>query len=324
MNAADDIIIEKQDKQTGAAMKNDNKDRLGEVFTYKGKPLAASSKTICTKIGRIKGGQDGAIYDGLLFRFDANGTGQAYSMESFIQTAEIRLEKNDIISMHSNAVCFGNTFYDPGDRFPLLYSNVYNNYSSENDRREGTCGVYRIVEDGSGFVGELVQVIKVGFTDDLCWKSAPEIKDVRPYGNFIVDTMNNKLYAFTMRDADHKTRYFSFELPELSEGVMNDSYGCRLLTLEKEDIKDKFDCDYSYYLQGACYHENRIYSLEGFDNYTAARPRMQVVDLFEKKTIAVMDFMSRGLVSEPEFVCFYNGLLYYSDAAGQLFTFEFI
>ena len=301
-----------------------DKSNLKTVFTYTGQPLAESTKIICTKVGNIKGGQDGAIYDGLMFRFDANGTGQVYSMESFIQTAEIRLEKNEILSMHSNAVCFGNTFYDPGDRFPLLYSNVYNNYSSENDRREGICGVYRIVEDGSDFVGELVQVIKVGFTDDICWKSAPEFKDVRPYGNFIVDTMNSKLYVFIMRDADHKTRYFSFELPELSEGFMNDSYGCRLLTLGKEDIPDQFDCDYSYYLQGACYHENRIYSLEGFDNSTAARPRMQVVGLAEKKTIAVMDFMSWGLVSEPEFICFYKGLLYYSDAAGQLFSFEFI
>lgn len=70
-----------------------DKSNLKTVFTYTGQPLAESTKIICTKVGNIKGGQDGAIYDGLMFRFDANGTGQVYSMESFIQTAEIRLEK---------------------------------------------------------------------------------------------------------------------------------------------------------------------------------------------------------------------------------------
>ena len=52
--------------------------------------------------------------------------------------------------MHSNAVCFGNTFYDPGDRFPFIQQCIQQLFV-ENDRREGICSaMWKTV----GFVGE--------------------------------------------------------------------------------------------------------------------------------------------------------------------------
>ena len=98
---------------------------------------------------------------------------------------------------------------------------------------------------------------------------------------------------------------------------MNDSYGCGLLTLE-EDITDQFDCDYSYYLQEPVITKAGYIRLKAL-TILRGRPRMQVVGLAERRDRGD-GFHSWGLF--PEFICFYKGLLYYSDAAGQLFSFS--
>lgn len=91
---------------------------------------------------------------------------------------------------------------------------------------EGTCCVYRLKRAGIQFRSKLVQVIRVGFVDNTdYWKSHGDVVDVRPYGNFVVDIDHNKLYVFTMRDCDRVTRYFAFDLPEVSEGVYSDAEG---------------------------------------------------------------------------------------------------
>ena len=39
---------------------------------------------------------------------------------------------------------FGNEYYDEKDEFPLLYTNIYNNYAKTDDKRKGITCVYRI------------------------------------------------------------------------------------------------------------------------------------------------------------------------------------
>ena len=128
------------------------------------------------KLSSIVGGQDGAIYKNYLFRFSSKGGCTVYDLtkieENMTPIAEFKLDKSDFIVPHSNSVIFGNEFYSQGDEFPLLYSNVYNNYAKTEDKRVGICCVYRLVREGNTFSTTLVQLIKIGFTVDRgLWRS---------------------------------------------------------------------------------------------------------------------------------------------------------
>ena len=214
------------------------------------------------KLSKIVGGQDGAIYNNFLFRFSSKGGCTVYDMkyltEEAVPFAEFKLDGLDMIVPHSNSVIFGNEFFAPDDEFPLLYSNVYNNYAKTEDKRVGICCVYRLVREGNVFSTTLVQLIKIGFTDDRgLWRSAGDVEDKRPYGNFVVDTQRSLLYAFLMRDGEKQTRYFSFDLPKLSDGEVGAS-GIREVILTTDMIKEYFDTPYHNYVQGAVCRDGKI------------------------------------------------------------------
>jgi len=279
---------------------------------------------MCTfeHIWNMEKGQDGAIYGDYIFRFDAKGEGKVYSAAEKKMISTFSLGQLDVLVPHSNAVCFGTEFYQEQDEFPLMYSNIYNNYSKEEDRLEGVCCVYRLTREGKEFQATLVQVIRIGFVEELdYWKSLEGTGDVRPYGNFVVDTDHKKLYAFTMRDKEMITRYFSFALPKLAEGEYSEAYGVNVVTLQISDIETQFDCPYSRYIQGACCHENKIYSVEGFSN-DENPPKMRIIDLEAKREVKIIDFYEMGLKVEAEFVDFYKDQLYYSSADGCVYWFK--
>lgn len=274
------------------------------------------------------GGQDGTICNDYLFRFDPHGFCKVYSMKEQKKIASFTLDQIDVLMPHSNAVCFGTEYYEDKDPFPLLYTNIYNNYGHAEDRLEGVCCVYRIFQNGDSFDSKLVQVIRIGFTENLdCWKSMDNNGDVRPYGNFLVDTDHNRLLAFTMRDAAKTTRYFTFALPKASDGIYSELYHANVVTLTIEDVREQFDCDYSYFIQGACYHDNKIYSVEGFTvndpSHKKNPPRLQVIDLTGKTQCADIDLYGLGLHIEPEFIAFYQGTFYYGDGTNHLYQFNF-
>ena len=106
-------------------------------------------------IGKIVEGQDGAIYGKYLFRIDNKGEMTVYDINTFgdnvtpdMKLDSLILDKADMICPHSNAVCFGSEFYEEGDEFPLLYSNIYNNYARTDRPFKGVCCVYRITRNG--------------------------------------------------------------------------------------------------------------------------------------------------------------------------------
>ena len=66
----------------------------------------------------------------------------------------------------------------------------------------------------------------------------------------------------------------------------------------------------------------RVYSVEGFSDHPNPA-KMQIVDLRQQKLHAVIDLYAMGLTVEPEFVNVHDGILYYSDARGQLIRFDF-
>ena len=276
-------------------------------------------------LSKIIGGQDGAIYKDFLFRFSSKGGCSVYDMTALDGEpepfSEFKLDKIDLIVPHSNSVIFGNEYFAEGDEFPLLYSNVYNNYAKTEDKRVGICCVYRLVRDGDTFSTTLVQLIKIGFTDDRSlWRSSGEVEDKRPYGNFVVDTQNSLLYAFVMRDGENRTRYFAFDLPKLSDGEIGAS-GLREVTLTADMIKEYFDTPYHNYVQGAVCYDGKIYSVEGFGE--KIHPAIRIIDTEKKHQILHFDFFESGCTDEAELIDFYEGKCIYGNHIGEIFELEF-
>ncbi len=284
-----------------------------------------------TRITRIAAGQDGAIYGGFLFRFDAKGGCKVYKTadlriagETATEFASFVLDKVEILKPHSNAVSFGNEYYENGDEFPLLYTNIYNNHAGEQDPQKGVCCVYRLQRKNDVFTTKLVQVIKIGFIDDVnYWKSSETVQDVRPYGNFAIDAKNGVLYAFVMRDACEQTRYFAFDLPKATDGETDEKTGAKKVTLQVKDIKTYFDCPYHHYVQGACVHNGKIYSLEGFTHDEKNPPAIRIIDMEKKGEERYVPCADLGLKIEPEFIDFEEDVCWYSELNGSLFTIDF-
>ncbi len=282
-------------------------------------------------IAKIRTGQDGAIYNDLLFRLSHRGECLVYDLNgiscSDADTPELTpiasfvLDKANEFLPHSNSVIFGNEFYSENDEFPLLYTNIYNNYAKAENKYCGVCCVYRIERCENGFCSTLVQIIEIGFTDDRnYWRSSDGANDIRPYGNFVIDTKKDRLYAFVMRDSENNTRYFSFSLPKALEGSECE-LGVKKVVLNIDDIQEYFDTPYHHYLQGAVCHNGKIYSVEGFNE--KIHPALRIIDTELKKQTFFFDFYDAGLVHEAEFIDFHNEKCYYSDAKGNLFELEF-
>ena len=135
------------------------------------------------------------------------------------------LDGIDRIVPHSNSVVFGNEYYNSEDEFPLLYTNIYNNYAKKDNPLRGVCLLYRLQKKQEKFFTTLVQMIEIGFVNnENLWISGEDTKDIRPYGNFVINTKNNKYYAFVMRDKTRTTRYFSFDLPKVHDGEMDETF----------------------------------------------------------------------------------------------------
>ena len=238
-------------------------------------------------------GQDSCIYDGKVFKFNQNGQFYVYDMSTGTQVGAFSPDEYSTIKPHCNAVFFGTEKYAVGDPFPILYINAYN----ASGLPLGTLYAHRVLynSDTSSYSTELLQTITIGFTDDEIWTVDG---DTRPYGNFILNTDTNELYAFTLRGEN--TRFFKFEMPELSDGSS--------VTLAKADILDMFDLKLLPYIQGCCYSNNQIFSLNGNDSYVSNSSYLRVIDLTKKEIINEVPLSS--IMSEPESIFEYDNALY--------------
>ena len=284
-------------------------------------------------VAKICSGQDGTIWGDYLFRFNAKGICKVYEVSTLLSqhpdgtlTAELSsftLDKSDVIVPHSNAVMFGTEYYCADDEFPLLYSNIYNNYSKQENPLKGVCCVYRLQRSGIHFTTTLVQLIEIGFTDDPRYWCSADHSDIRPYGNFTIDRDSNIYYAFTMCDKEKETRYFSFPLPGLADGIMDADFQVKKVTLNFSDCTDYFNCEYHRFVQGACCQNGKIYSLEGFTNSKENPPALRIINPKTKMQELCIEFAQFGLTVEPEFIEFKDGVCYYSDCGGNVYTIEF-
>ena len=284
------------------------------------------------QIAKIRGGQDGAIYGGYIFRFDSKGNCSVYDFSSpdfsgehvaeLKPIAEFTLDRVSDITPHSNSVVFGSERYEAGDEFPLLYTNVYNTYSGAVDKMCGVCCVYRITRDDSSFSSKLVGLITVDFTDDReLWRSPAEVADIRPYGNFVIDTENRKYWAYVMRDGVRETRYFRFALPSLADAEIDPRFGVPNAHLKDADIEKYFDAPYHNYVQGGVFHTGKVYEVEGFGK--DVRAALRVINTEEEREELYFDFYDVGYGDEPEFIDFFGDRCVYIDAHGNVFYLEF-
>jgi hypothetical protein len=242
--------------------------------------------------------------------------------ERLAELCTFQLDKLDLLTPHSNSVCFGTQFFRDGDPFPVLYTNLYNNYPG---KKEGMCCVYRILLADGVFSSQLLQVLKVDFVHDgALWYSENQ-NDIRPYGNFTIDPATNKLYAFVMRDESRVTRFFRFSLPDIFLGEPDPVLGVPVYALTKDRIEQQFDTEYMHYMQGAACHNGLIYSVEGFTYpKSTAIPTLRVVDTQAEAQVFSTDLIRYGLLKEPEFLEVYDGQLYYSDHSGATYLLRFL
>jgi len=156
----------------------------------------------------------------------------------------------------------------------------------------------------------LTQVIKVGFANNpALWTPSNEI---RPYGNFVVDSQNKVLYTYVMYTSKNLIYWHKFRLPDVTEGVYNATYGVPVFTLQEYDILDSWQTDYQNIIQGCCFHKGRIYTTEGWGG---ADSKIRVIDPSTKSQIAVLSIGNNGLTTEPEMIDFDNDKCYYGSAS---------
>ncbi len=275
--------------------------------------LEYTDKFEMKQLKSIGNGQDGDIYGGYIFNFTNDGKCYVYAADDCKYINKFTLDKADVLNPHANSVQFSSVKYEAEDEFPLLYVNIYNNYSKEQDRKLGTCLVYRLERYNDIFITKLLQVIKVGFAGAS--EKWPDTFST-PYGNFNIDTDNNKLYSYVMRGNNGKgvdTIFFEFDLPDIDEGRYDSTYECNVVTLKEKDIEDEFVTEFFHWVQGACYNNGKLFVTEGF-----GKPSMlRVVDLKKKKVVAEFDFEKAGYPYEPEMVSVYKGELYVNFMNGD-------
>lgn len=270
-------------------------------FNYTGEKVSLANSYTAISTGLNMAGQDSAIAsDGHIMTFTYNGYYQVLDISGQQLKAKTALDQQATIAPHANCSFFGTEKYDEDDLYPLVYTNAYNT----DGLPKGTFYAYRLKND---LTTEFLQTIKIGFTEDDIWTGGSS--NVRPYGNFLMDTDNGKLYAYTMIDNLNVTRFFRFSMPELSDGAT--------VTLQESDIEDYFDVPYFYYIQGGCYYKGKIYASCGF---TADDCKLYVVDLTEKKVTSIVPL--GGFVGEPETVFAYKDELYLSSGR-KLFKMKF-
>ena len=283
-----------------------------------------------TEVGKISGGQDGAIFGRELFRLNHRGECRVFDLAGLCEgevptlapTSRFFLDRAEELVPHSNAVFFGTERFAEGDEYPILYSNMYNNRASYPDKMIGVLCAYRLERTAEGHKTTLVQLIKIGFCEDATlWRASEEGHGVRPYGNFQMDTKTGDLYAFVMRNEALGTRYFRLRTPSVHEGEVGD-FGVRCAVLTPADIRAQFDGPYCRFIQGAALRDGILYSTEGFDSDEKNRPAIRVVPL-DGSGETYYDLLSLGYTAEPEMIDFYEGIPYYSDAHGRLYTIEF-
>ena len=217
---------------------------------------------------------------------------------------------SDTPYIHCNSACFGNK-QNASDAYPLMYVNSY----MDNAVGKGVCFVEKIIKDGNTYTTEQVQKIRIDFADQEIWTGETMNPSTLAAGNWIVDTVGNRLIAYTTQGFD-RTRFFIFELPALTETEV---------VLSQSDILDYFDVAYIANIQDACLHNGMIYLNAGtnWGDYDRIL-RLYVINLSGRSIVSEIHLEQIPLLNdEPEGIDYYDGSLIMSRVSKQLIKLDF-
>lgn len=227
-------------------------------------------------------GQDGAQYDGVLFRLRDNKTFNVLQLPGGALLGTGTLDGTD--TPHCNSVFFSDEFYDDNDPYPILYVNGYNG-TDENSARlpHGVLYAFRVMVNGSTYTTTLLQKI------DCSGLS------VSSYGNFAYDPDTNYIILIDYRSQGNK--YSVFARPELENSYV---------AITQSDVIEEFtDTDTTPNMQGCTFNNGKIYITYGTQN----DGHLAVIDVQKKKTVSKVSLLSGGLTFEPEYADIYDGHL---------------
>lgn len=278
-------------------------------YTYSGVPIDLGRNNVSYVENWLNTGfpygQDADCYEDYVIRFGSNGVVRLYDASIKERIGEYILTG---ALPHANSVSFSRVKYAESDDFPLLYVNTY----GADGYDIGSCLVYRVTLNP--FSVEVVQTIKIGFTNDSLWTTG---NDDRPYGNFVVDTDRNMLIVYTTLDGDvKKTRIFEFSMPTLEDG--------ETVVLNKNNIANYYDVNRQKYPQGCCYYKGKLYMMSGFgDTNPNGNPAyISVVDLGTRNTVSFINMNAIGLAIEPECIYIHRNRLAGGYLQSYLFNFN--
>jgi hypothetical protein len=292
----------------------------------------ASAEITFSEVMEIGSWQEGAIFDNKLFAFNFGGRAAVFDLSTKEKIADITVDDGLLMALNPSSVCFSSQYYDEKDKYPLIYANIagFGNFSGGwgvmPRGMEGTCFAFRILETDDGFKMQLVQAIKIGFTDDTeLWGSSYGYRRGSSSANFVIDTDNNQLYVYVTCADLNVTRFFKFDLPKLDAGEQNVYYDCKEVTLNKEDIKEQFDLQPFYAMQGCDYIGGKVISAEGMGGTTYVPTVIRVVDLKTKEVVRSFNPTVLGVLGEPSIIATdtENGDVYYATTGGELRKVEF-
>ena len=242
--------------------------------------------------------QGHAVFGDKLFQMhDHNPYLSVYDLASGRLLDKVQLDT--VKTWHNNNVNFSNVYYQPEDRYPLLYA-------GQENIAEHKANVWRITEDASGrFSAAIVQTLVF-----------PEPLQMGVYyPNIVLDNEAGKIYlgGFSRKSWKYGSdgngvQLLRFPLPALSDGER--------VEFTTRDIEERFCNDFHVATQGAVIRKGKMYQVFGVPKY--GRTQLVCTDLATGKTIFVKKL--EGVVGEPEGLDFWQDRLIVSTYEGVVYA----
>ena len=272
-----------------------------------GQTIIPSEKQIDIKVIQIMplqsnltpSAQGGDCWDDWFFQFsNYNRCVRVYNLAEKQLKQECTIQARDkgfVSNCHCNSVCFGSSFYEEGDEFPLLY--VSTGYT-----QDGFSGalVYRVVKKGGLFSFSLVQTIRLPILNSSWTEFIPagDVCYVGYTGDFIVYKcpMPSPHAGDVIIDGSKDAIEF-FQFPS-----------------QPEEIKTSRN-------QGKLFYHGKIIYPSGVPQ-TGEASVLFILDLNSRTYEHIFSFPEMGLLKEPESVFFWKGSLCVAFL-DQIVSFEF-
>lgn len=228
-------------------------------------------------------GQDGAQYNGVLFRFSANNTFSVIQLPDGNVLGSGSMNGTDV--PHCNSVFFSNEFYSENDDYPIIYVNGYNGTDGNGNRLAyGQLYAYRIIVNNGNYSAELLQKIDCSALD------------LGGYGNFAFNPEDNEVVLIDYHNTGQNF-YYCFARPDLNESVKQ---------ISAADITESFnDTNGTPSMQGCTLDNGNIYITYGGIN----NGQLAVISLEKQKRVSYLSLVEGGLTFEPEYADIYEGYL---------------